>query len=108
MLFAELEILERLDRAEEAADAGADLRGACEADGRAHFGRHRLGEIGAALLIFLDDTAEQRQALLPRRLRIGLIGLLGGGDGIVDAVEGVGGHRLVIAARHDILRSVDE
>ena len=31
-----------------------------------------------------------------------------GSCGIVDAVEGVGGHRLVIAAGHGVLRSVDE
>ena len=67
---------------------GADLCGASEADRRAHFARHRFGEIGRALLIFLDDAVQQVEALFARRLRPAFQRFARRGDGIVDVGGG--------------------
>ena len=83
-LLGKFEILQRFQRAHEAAETGRRLRGVAEADRRAHFDRQRRGDIGHALLIFLDDPAEQRQPLLARALAEGLERRLRGGDGGID------------------------
>ena len=51
----------------EMAEAGARLRGLRERDRRAHLLGDRLGDVGDALLIFLDDALEQRDAGRPSR-----------------------------------------
>src|SRR3546814_9568665 len=80
IFFGEAEILERGDRAHEAADAGADLRSAREADRRAHFDRHRPGEIGSALLILLDDPGQNLEQMIARGQRPALERILRRGD----------------------------
>src|SRR3546814_11340699 len=47
-----------------------------------------LGEIGPALLIFLDDAGQHREPFVARSLRPALERGLGRGDGIVDVGRG--------------------
>jgi hypothetical protein len=66
VVFHELEILERGDRAHEAADARADLGGAGKAERRAHFLGHGVGKVGNALLVFFHYAAKQGEPFLAR------------------------------------------
>src|SRR3546814_9405853 len=54
----------------------------------AHFRCHRLGEVGRALLIFLDDAVQQLEAFFARRLREALESGLRRGDRVVDVGGG--------------------
>ena len=71
-LFFERKLLKCGQRAKETAKAGRGLRHGGKADRRTHFGRHRFGEIGNPLFIFLDDAVHQRDALFAARLAEGL------------------------------------
>ena len=81
---AELIGFERLDRRLEMHPPGPDLRVAGERQGRAHFARHRLGEIVGAGVVAVEDALEQREAVLTRGLGKSLEGCAGGGDRAVD------------------------
>src|SRR3546814_9630318 len=64
------------------------MRGAGKGDGGAHIRRHGFGEVGRALLIFLDDAVQQLEAFFARRLREALESGLRRGDRVVDVGGG--------------------
>ena len=82
-VFHEVEFLERGNCAHEPADTRADLGGDGEGQRRAHFLSHRLGEVGRALLVFLDNAFQQGQALFAGGLAIGLERAAGSGNRLV-------------------------
>jgi hypothetical protein len=88
VVFHELEILERGDRAHEAADARADLGGAGKAERRAHFLGHGVGKVGNALLVFFHHAAKQGEPFLARGAAERLEGAARGSDGGIDIGRG--------------------
>ena len=63
---------------------GRDLSGAGEGQGRPHLARDRLGEIVGAGVVSVEDTLEQRDAILTRGLGKRLEGCAGRVDRAVD------------------------
>ena len=84
MPFAEFECLERFDCAQEATDPGSDLCGRCKVERSAHFIGHGFGEIANALLVFFDNTTEQREPFFAACLAESLESGLGGLHGRID------------------------
>ena len=102
--FLERKIGERLCRGNEMAEPGGHLCCARKADRRAHFLAHRLGEVGHARLVFLDDPLEQRKPLGDAPLRPALESGPRGGDRLVDID---GGAKRDLATRQ-LGRGVDD